>query len=121
MFGREDSLRRLMPTHEVAWQVLQGQEVQENEINRLPLLRSFEDLTQRFRARNRSTGTRGFESLQQEQMVLQYARKHGKITRGEAAELCRISPRQASRLLASIAKENSDLVLEGERTRKSPT
>lgn len=55
LFGREEALRRYLPTHEVAWQVLEGQKVQENEINRLPLLRSFEDLTQRFRARNRAT------------------------------------------------------------------
>lgn len=55
MFGREEALRRLLPTHEIAWQVLEGHLVLENEIQRLPLLRSFEDLTQRFRARNRST------------------------------------------------------------------
>lgn len=42
---------------------------------------------------------RGFEPLQQEQMVLQYVEKHGRITRGEAAELCRLSPDQAYRLL----------------------
>jgi ATP-dependent DNA helicase RecG len=55
LFGREEALRRYLPTHEVAWQVLEGQKVQENEIRRLPLLRSFEDLTQRFRVRNRAT------------------------------------------------------------------
>ncbi len=59
--------------------------------------------------------TRGFEPLQQEQMVLQYARKHGQITRRDAAELCRISSAQASRLLARIADAHSELVLEGER------
>lgn len=55
LFGREEALRRLLPTHEVAWQVLQGHEVRENEINRLPLLRRFEEVMQRFRALNRST------------------------------------------------------------------
>ncbi len=55
LFGREDSLRRLLPTHEIAWQVLHGQEVQENEIHRWPLLRAFEDVLQRFRVRNHST------------------------------------------------------------------
>ncbi|MFH0899770.1 MAG: RNA-binding domain-containing protein [Pseudomonadota bacterium] len=55
LFGREESLRRLMPTHEVAWQVLEGLKVLENEIRRWPLLRSFEDIVQRFRVRNRST------------------------------------------------------------------
>lgn|GEM_PF-4707421 len=55
LFGREDSLRQLMPTHEVGWQVLDAQNVLENEFSRRPLLRTFEDLGERFRARNRST------------------------------------------------------------------
>jgi len=45
---------------------------------------------------------RGFEPLQQEQMVLQYVATHGRITRREAAELCRISPDQAYRLLTRL-------------------
>lgn len=48
---------------------------------------------------------RGFESLQLEQMVLQYVAKHGRITRREAAELCRLSRDQAYRLLTRLAKE----------------
>jgi ATP-dependent DNA helicase RecG len=48
---------------------------------------------------------RGFEPLQQEQMVLQYVEKHGRITRREAAELCRISGPQAYRLLNHLAKQ----------------
>jgi len=48
---------------------------------------------------------RGFESLQQEQMVLQYVEKHGRITRKEAAELCRLSPDQAYRLLTRLTEE----------------
>ena len=55
LFGKEEALRRLMPTHEVAWQVLSGHAVLENEFHRLPLLRSFELLSEKFRARNRST------------------------------------------------------------------
>lgn len=54
LFGREDALRRLVPTHETAWQVLEDERVLENDIQRVPLLRSFDELTQRFRARNRS-------------------------------------------------------------------
>jgi len=46
---------------------------------------------------------RGFEPQQQEQMVLQYAKSHGRITRGQAEELCRISPRQATYLLHRLA------------------
>jgi len=55
LFGREDSLRRLIPTHEIGWQVLDAQRVLENEFSRRPLLRTFEELGERFRARNRST------------------------------------------------------------------
>ncbi len=38
--------------------------------------------------------------------VLQYARAHGRITRKEAATLCRISANQASRLLRKLRSEN---------------
>jgi ATP-dependent DNA helicase RecG len=47
---------------------------------------------------------RGFEPLQQEQMVLQYVQKYGRISRAEVAELCHLSPPQAYRLLQRLAK-----------------
>ena len=56
---------------------------------------------------------RGFEPLQQEQMVLQYVGKHGRITRKEAADLCRLSSPQAYRLLARLVR-NGSLVRQGE-------
>jgi ATP-dependent DNA helicase RecG len=59
---------------------------------------------------------RGFEPLQQEQMVLQYVEKHGRITRKEAAELCRISSPQAYRLLDRLAEQGL-LARDGERGR----
>lgn len=48
---------------------------------------------------------RGFEPLQQEQMVLQYVEKHGSISRGEVADLCKLSPPQAYRILQAIVKK----------------
>ncbi len=45
---------------------------------------------------------RGFEPLQQEQMVLQFVRSHGRVTRSQVADLCRIGPHQASRLLRKL-------------------
>ncbi|MFC4486326.1 RNA-binding domain-containing protein [Tepidiphilus baoligensis] len=57
---------------------------------------------------------RGFEPLQQEQMVLQYVEKHGRITRREVAELCRIGPYQATRLLSRLVDEGR-LVRHGAR------
>lgn len=59
--------------------------------------------------------TRGFEPIQQEQMILQYAKTRGRITRSEAAGLCRISGPQASRLLVRMARKHPQLVREGER------
>jgi hypothetical protein len=57
---------------------------------------------------------RGFEPLQQEQMVLQYVDKHGKITRGEAAELCRLASHQARDLLARLVARDA-LAMHGAR------
>ncbi|MBD2774653.1 RNA-binding domain-containing protein [Iningainema tapete] len=56
----------------------------------------------------------GFDSIQQEQMVLSYVNTHGKITRLEAMELCRISEDQASRLLRRLA-DAKRLKLVGQR------
>jgi ATP-dependent DNA helicase RecG len=57
---------------------------------------------------------RGFEPLQQEQMVLQYVEKHGRITRKEAAELCRVASHQARDLLARLVGRG-ELELHGVR------
>jgi len=53
LFGKEDSLRRFLPTHEAAFQVLRGQSVEVNDFFRWPLLRLMEAFEQRFAARNR--------------------------------------------------------------------
>ena len=57
---------------------------------------------------------RGFEPLQQEQMVLQYVEKHGRITRSEAAELCRLGSHQTTRLLGRLVQDGR-LVRRGTR------
>jgi ATP-dependent DNA helicase RecG len=49
--GRESSIRRLVPAHEVAFQVLEGTEVKINEFFRSPLLKTFEIILERFKAR----------------------------------------------------------------------
>ncbi len=53
LFGKEEALRRFIPTHEVAFQVLKGTRVEVNEFFRWPLLRIMEEMLSRFRARNR--------------------------------------------------------------------
>ncbi|HEX6901073.1 MAG TPA: hypothetical protein VF789_15220 [Thermoanaerobaculia bacterium] len=132
LFGREEALRKFLPTHEVAFQVFSGLEVEVNEFLRWPLLRVMEELLSRFRARNREAEVmvgllrrayhlsasayrklgekaayvrqRGFESIQQDQMVLQYVQTHGSISRSEAADLCRITEPQAYRLLRRLVE-----------------
>lgn len=52
LFGRADALARYVPTHEAAFQVLRGLDVEVNEFMRYPLLRIAEDMYQRFKARN---------------------------------------------------------------------
>lgn len=55
LFGREESLHRYLPTHEAAFQVLQGTEVKVNDFFRRPLVRLMEEMKSRLRARNQET------------------------------------------------------------------
>lgn len=48
---------------------------------------------------------RGFDDIQQEQMVLTFVGRHGSITRREASELCQIDSERASRLLRHLRDE----------------
>ena len=57
---------------------------------------------------------RGFEALQQEQMVLQYVDAHGQISRAQAADLCALGPDQATRLLRRLT-QRGELIRRGER------
>lgn len=58
--------------------------------------------------------TRGFDDIQQEQMVMTYVQRHGSITRREAADLCHLDGAEASRLLRRLRDEGK-LNLVGER------
>nr|WP_197463660.1 crosslink repair DNA glycosylase YcaQ family protein [Desulfuromonas sp. DDH964] len=49
--GREEQLRRHIPSSEVAFQVLEGTDVRVNEFFRKPLLQSFEEIERLFAAR----------------------------------------------------------------------
>ena len=57
---------------------------------------------------------RGFDPIQQEQMILTYVARHGSIGRAEATELCRLAPDQASRLLRRLVR-NGTLRMTGNR------
>ena len=47
---------------------------------------------------------KGFERDQMEQMILQYVRAHGRITRRETMELCRIGANQAGYILRKLVE-----------------
>jgi len=51
ILGREAALRQHLPTHEVAFQVLDGTQVRVNGFYRTPLLKTFERVEEQFRAR----------------------------------------------------------------------
>ena len=55
----------------------------------------------------------GFDSLQQEQLVLGFVRQHGEIRRADVIELCRINRDQASRLLRKLT-DSGGLAAQGE-------
>ena len=57
---------------------------------------------------------RGFDDIQQEQMVLTFVKRHGLITRREASELCQIDSERASRLLRRLRDEGK-LDMQGEK------
>jgi len=52
MVGREAAIRRFVPNHEVAFQVLRGTRVSVNEFVKWPLVRAAEEVGLRFDARN---------------------------------------------------------------------
>lgn len=52
LLGHEAALRTLVPTHEVAFQILDGEEVRFNEFSRAPLLRAFEWIETLFKPLN---------------------------------------------------------------------
>ena len=49
----------------------------------------------------------GFDRLQHEQLVKNYVKQHGRITRQEAIELCRLTPDQAYKLLKQLVEQNT--------------
>ncbi len=55
----------------------------------------------------------GFEPLQQEAMVRNYARQHGKVRAADVMDLCRMTRHQAWRLLQRLV-EGGVLVSSGE-------
>ncbi len=55
LIGREASLRRLVPTHEIAFQMLEGEKVRLNEFTRAPLIQALEWVETLFKPLNPET------------------------------------------------------------------
>ena len=72
-------------------------------------------LYQRFHMKAEYIRAKGFEPLQHEQMIISYARKHGKITRSEAADLCHLGPYQATRFLKGMSNKYKEFQKVGEK------
>jgi ATP-dependent DNA helicase RecG len=51
LIGKDAAIRKHLPTHEVAFQVLEGTDVRVNDFSRWPLIRLFERIDEQFRAR----------------------------------------------------------------------
>jgi len=72
-------------------------------------------LYKRFHMKAEYVRTKGFEPLQQEQMIIAYVKKHGSIRRAEVADLCKISDDQAKRLLKSLSEIHEEFKMVGVR------
>lgn len=64
--------------------------------------------------RNAYVRIKGADPLQQERMILDYVAAYSSITRGQAAQLCQVSPAQARNILKRLV-DDGRLVLVGER------
>jgi len=58
----------------------------------------------------------GFDRLQHEQLVKNYIAQEGKVTRGEVADLCQLTPDQAYKLLRRLVEAG---VIEKQGDRKN--
>ena len=76
-----------------------------NDFFRWPLLRVMDELEARHRAHNQE---------QELLVVLQFVAAHRRIARRDAAELCKVHPKQASRILARLTRRG-DLVMHGKK------
>lgn len=73
-----------------------------------------EALRRRLNARLADRPAQTLDLREHEQLVLEHARRYGRVTRRDAAALCRISARQASYVLSRLAR-SGDLVMHGAR------
>ena len=106
--GTAEGRRALEHLHELG--LVEGRGERTGRVYHLP-----SSLYKRFHMEAEYVRAKGFEPLQQEQMVIEYVKKHGSIKRADAAELCRISDDQAKRLLKALSEKYSEFKMRGTR------
>jgi len=72
-------------------------------------------LYSRFGMEKQYVRAKGFQPFQQEQMIFEYVRTKGRITRSEVAGLCHLTSDQAARLLRRLVKKHPGFRLVGEK------
>jgi len=60
--------------------------------------------------------TRGFDAIQQEQMILTFVGEHGAIVRNQVADLCQLTPQQAAERLKQMRAKGLLVMTGGRRT-----
>ena len=60
--------------------------------------------------------TRGFDAIQQEQMIVTFVREHGGIVRSQVADLCQLTPQQAAERLKQMRAKGLLVMTGGRRT-----
>jgi len=106
MFGREEALVRLLPTHEMAFQVLAGTQVEVNDFFRWPLLRLVEE--------SQTGRPLGLDEL----LLLNHLWQKRRVTTSAAARLIQKSETEARAVLERLV-ENGLVEARGERKGRS--
>lgn len=96
--GTAEGRRVLEHLHELG--LVEGRGERSGRVYHLPA-----SLYRQFHMNSEYVRAKGFEPIQQEQMVIEYVKEHGTIRRAEVADLCKIGDDQAKRLLKSLTKK----------------
>ena len=104
--GTPEARRVLEHLHELG--LVEGRGERGGRVYHLPA-----SLYKRFHMKAEYVRAKGFEPLQQEQMIIEYVKEHGTIRRSEVADLCKISDDRAKRLLKSLTEKHAEFKQKG--------
>ena len=104
--GPPEARRVLEHLHELG--LVEGRGERGGRVYHLPA-----SLYKRFHMKAEYVRAKGFEPLQQEQMIIEYVKEHGTIRRSEVADLCKINDVQAKHLLRRISGKYSQFQQKG--------